>query len=82
MSQIFGGGENPFNMTGKISCKNCKLEWGVMALYRKAPVPVIKISSFILQDQAENRMKCKKWKDCPFQVRLPLSLFSGNMNMC
>ena len=54
--------------TGKIFCKKCNSDWGIMALYKKVPFPVIKISSFIIIDERDKRMRCKQWKMVPFQV--------------
>jgi hypothetical protein len=37
-----------FELTGKIYCKHCHWEWGVMGVYKKVPFPIIKISSFVI----------------------------------
>lgn len=32
-----------FATTGKIYCSKCKLDWGIMAIYKNVPFPVIKV---------------------------------------
>ncbi len=58
-----------FCKTHKVFCGKCKFDWGIVAIYKKIPVPVTKVSSFVLVDQNNKRTTCKKWKDVPFVVQ-------------
>jgi hypothetical protein len=57
-----------FELTGKIYCKKCHWEWGVMGVYKKVPFPIIKISSFVILIDGRPQQLCKKWKEAPFTV--------------
>jgi hypothetical protein len=61
-----------FEMTGKIYCKKCHWDWGVMGVYKKVSFPIIKIGSFIVINPNDQRTVYKKWKDVPFAVE-PIS---------
>jgi hypothetical protein len=61
-----------FELTGKIYCKHCHWEWGVMGVYKKVSFPIIKISSFVIDIVGKPQQLCKKWKEVPFKVS-PLS---------
>ncbi|XP_064604093.1 ATP-dependent RNA helicase DHX58-like [Liolophura sinensis] len=54
--------------TGKISCKNCGSDWGIIAIYHDKRLCVIKISSFVIEDFHKNRDICTKWRKVRFLV--------------
>jgi len=54
----------------KISCKKCRQDWGIKAIYRSVPCCVIKIGSFVIVDPYEKRSYRKKWKDVEFLVAI------------
>ena len=58
-----------FELTGKIYCNKCNQDWGIQALYKKVPFPVMKITSFVFEDE-RTKMKTtyKRWKEVPFEV--------------
>ncbi len=57
-----------FELTGKVLCKKCGLEWGVMGVHKKISFPILKLQQFICfyGDQYRERFKC--WKDVPFTI--------------
>lgn len=56
-----------FATTGKIYCSKCKLDWGIMAIYKNVPFPVIKVSSFVVKS-GSSQTSYKQWKQVPFSV--------------
>lgn len=57
-----------FEKKGKVLCNKCGYDWGITALYKNVPVYLLKVCSFVVEDQAFDRNTYKKWKDVPFQV--------------
>ncbi|XP_033098363.1 probable ATP-dependent RNA helicase DDX58 [Anneissia japonica] len=54
---------------GKVFCKNCSFDWGIMVTISNTNFAVIKIVSFILEKCANGRKTTqRKWKDSPFKV--------------
>ena len=58
-------------LTGKVYCKKCSWEWGVMGVYKKVAFPIIQIKSFVIECNGVLDLY-KTWKDYPFEVK-PLS---------
>lgn len=57
-----------FELSGKIYCKECHWNWGVMGVYKKVPFPIINIEFFIVVDPNMMTNKYKRWKEVPFDV--------------
>lgn len=57
-----------FEKKGKILCKECDYDWGITALYKNVPVYLLKVCSFVVEDQELVRNTYKKWKEVPFPV--------------
>ncbi|XP_066278582.1 antiviral innate immune response receptor RIG-I-like [Branchiostoma lanceolatum] len=57
-----------WEMNGKVYCKNCRQDWGIQMVYRKASFPTLKIESFVLEKPDGTRLTCRKWKKAPFDV--------------
>ena len=57
-----------YESTGKIFCTRCHSEWGIMAVYKKVPFPVIRIHNFVVYDARQKRTLYKHWKDVMFPV--------------
>ncbi|XP_070541294.1 ATP-dependent RNA helicase DHX58-like [Ptychodera flava] len=53
---------------GKIVCKKCKRDWGIMILYKGARLPCLSIKHFGLKFKNGVILTPKKWKDVPFEV--------------
>nr|KAG5687676.1 hypothetical protein BaRGS_027568 [Batillaria attramentaria] len=51
---------------GKLHCKNCGADWGIIVRYRDTKFPVIKIDSFVVVDEYGKRDAPKKWKNTTF----------------
>lgn len=62
------GRENDYETRGVLQCSICRQEWGVQACYKSQIYDVIKLVSFFLQDDRDQRLQFKKWKTCPFDV--------------
>lgn len=58
-----------FELSGKIYCKNCHWNWGVMGVYKNVPFPIIKIDEFVIVSPSGGREKYKKWKEVPLDVK-------------
>jgi len=61
-----------YELTGKIFCKRCHWNWGVMGVYKKVPFPIINIERFVVVTPNEMREKYRRWKEVPFHVE-PIS---------
>ena len=58
-----------FSKMGKLHCAKCDHDWGVVARYKNVHFPVLKASSFALENANGRIVDCyKKWKDVPFTV--------------
>lgn len=57
-----------FELSGKIYCRRCHWNWGVMGVYKKVPFPIINIERFVVVSPYETRDKYKRWKEVPFHV--------------
>lgn len=57
-----------FELTGKIFCKRCHTDWGIMGVYKKVSFPVVKVCSFIVINEDDQRRVYKRWKEVPFTV--------------
>jgi len=57
-----------FELSGKIYCKVCHWNWGVMGVYKKVPFPIINIECFVVVNPLNMRDKYKRWKEVPFDV--------------
>lgn len=57
-----------FELTGKIYCKRCHTDWGIMGVYKKVSFPVVKVCSFIVINEFDQRKVYKRWKEVPFNV--------------
>lgn len=57
-----------FEKKGKVLCRECGYDWGITALYKSVLVYVLKVCSFVVENQDLVRNTYKKWKDVPFQV--------------
>ncbi|XP_033103796.1 probable ATP-dependent RNA helicase DDX58 isoform X5 [Anneissia japonica] len=53
---------------GKIFCRKCGSDWGIMVTIKKMSFAVIKIVSFVLENTDGKRKVCRKWKEAPFKV--------------
>ncbi|XP_025096124.1 interferon-induced helicase C domain-containing protein 1-like isoform X2 [Pomacea canaliculata] len=53
---------------GKLHCKKCGLDWGIVARHSSTTFPVIKVESFIVIDDVGRRDAPKKWKFTNFRV--------------
>lgn len=53
---------------GKLHCKECGLDWGIVAQHSGTTFPVIKIDSFTVVDEVGRRDAPKKWKNTNFRV--------------
>ncbi|XP_071947222.1 antiviral innate immune response receptor RIG-I-like [Antedon mediterranea] len=59
---------------GKVACKKCNHDWGVIVTISSMNFAVIKIVSFVLEKCADRKRKTvKKWKESPFKVE-PLDI--------
>lgn len=59
-----------FELTGKIFCKRCHADWGIMGVYKKVSLPVVKVCSLIIiREEDGDRKVYKRWKEVPFQVQ-------------
>lgn len=58
-----------FELTGKIFCKECHADWGIMGVYKKVSFPVVKVCSLIVIRQDGERKVYKRWKEVPFRVQ-------------
>ncbi|CAH1258815.1 DDX58 [Branchiostoma lanceolatum] len=58
-----------WEMDGKVYCKNCRQDWGIQMVYRKASFHTLKIESFVLEKPDGTRLTCRKWKKAPFDVK-------------
>ncbi|ESO82722.1 hypothetical protein LOTGIDRAFT_211354 [Lottia gigantea] len=54
----------------KICCKekDCRHDWGIIAIYLNTEFPLIKIESFVIEDSNGKKTTVKKWKSVPFQI--------------
>jgi len=57
-----------FELSGKIFCRVCHWNWGVMGVYKKVPFPIINIEGFVVINPDRRRDKYKRWKEVPFDV--------------
>ena len=57
-----------FDQRGKLKCRNCDQDWGVVARYSKVLFPVLKLANFVLEDECNQRKCYKQWKKVPFTV--------------
>ncbi|PVD29709.1 hypothetical protein C0Q70_08965 [Pomacea canaliculata] len=53
---------------GKLHCKECGLDWGIVAQHSGTTFPVIKIDSFTVVDEVGRRDAPKKWRNTNFPV--------------
>ncbi|ESN97093.1 hypothetical protein HELRODRAFT_114400 [Helobdella robusta] len=54
---------------GKVHCKKCDFDWGIMASYKGVPFPILKICSFIVRNkETREQANVKKWKDVQFAL--------------
>ncbi|XP_046542778.1 probable ATP-dependent RNA helicase DHX58 isoform X2 [Haliotis rubra] len=69
----FGEPKKPFDgitMTGRMQCKVCRREWGVMFLYQQVSFHSLGIKHFIVVDEETNQPKYyKKWFELPYTIR-------------
>ena len=66
---VYRGADGEFATTGKLFCGKCDSEWGIQALYKSIPFPVLKLANFVVVNvrRQSERDTYKQWKDCPFQ---------------
>lgn len=57
-----------FDTRGKLTCRKCHIDWGVVAHYSGVLFPVLKLTNFVLEDENGHRKCYKKWKEVPFTV--------------
>ena len=57
-----------FDTRGKLNCRKCDKDWGVVAHYNNVLFPVLKLTNFVMEDDNGQRKCYKKWKDVPFHV--------------
>ncbi|XP_077867713.1 antiviral innate immune response receptor RIG-I-like [Saccoglossus kowalevskii] len=57
-----------FLKDGKVYCKKCMHDWGIMAKIRFTHYPILKISSFVMEMPSGGRKVRAKWKDAPFAI--------------
>lgn len=53
---------------GKLVCKSCGGNLGVICKYKMLEFPVPKIDNFLIVDINGRQDTCKKWKTAPFYV--------------
>ena len=57
--------DREFSKIGKIHCKECNRDWGILAIICQQTLPIIKIVSFIIEREEENgettRYLKEKW---------------------
>ncbi|XP_077989177.1 ATP-dependent RNA helicase DHX58-like isoform X2 [Glandiceps talaboti] len=58
-----------FHKTGKVHCKKCMYDWGIIGKRMDSYYPILKIRSFVLERSGGHRDKpYRRWKDAPFTV--------------
>ncbi|WAR21586.1 DDX58-like protein [Mya arenaria] len=60
--------DDSIQFSGKVICKSCGGNLGVICIYRNLEFPVPKIENFLVVDRNGRQNTCKKWKGAPFVV--------------
>jgi len=62
-----------FQKKGKIYCKKCGRDWGVIFHYKECDIPVLKNQGFAItfknDENMEERLTTQRWKDIPIAVK-------------
>lgn len=60
--------DETIQFVGKLICKECGGNLGVICIHRTVEFPVLKIENFLIVDTNGRQDTCKKWKSVPFHV--------------